>query len=166
MSDIIVEKITNEELMREACEFTMGNKVKSSISLETMYKVEHSPMRTQLFIIRMYSIPTFVSVHFVRHSLGITHFVGTNRDDRGGGENVDRDTPVDHMMLLNAEALVNLSKKRLCFKSHADTTKVMMDIKDGVALWDEDLAKRMVPQCIYRRGCHELKSCGFYRGLN
>ena len=159
---VTVKKITDEALMQEACEFTMRNEQGSSLSLEKVYQCEHSPMRTQLFIVRMIDIPTFVSVHFVRHSIGITHYVGSNRDDRGGTE-ADRYTPVDHMMLCNAESLINMARKRLCFKAHADTMKTMIEIRDAVDIVDPALAGAMIPECMRRKGCHELKSCGWYK---
>ncbi len=65
---IIVTKLTDINLMRTACEATFrGN---SKITLDQIYKCQHSPIRTQLFWIEMIDILTFVSVHFVRHKIG------------------------------------------------------------------------------------------------
>lgn len=157
--NIQVEKITNENLMRKACEFTIN--AQSKMTLPRIYQCEHSPMRTQMFIIEMYDIPTFVSVHFVRHKHGVEHFVKSNRDDRNGVM-ADRLTPVNHMMFLNAQALINMARKRLCSQAHTDTTQVMRMIRDGVLSVDPALAQFMVPECIYRNGCHELRPCGFF----
>lgn len=153
-------KLTGEGLAQRACSFT--NHMKSSnISLEKLYHCEHSPMRTQLFWVEMYGIPTFVSVHLVRHSQGVTHYVESNRDDRGGVDKVDRLTPVNHAMLCNAQALINMSRKRLCAKAHAKTQEVMYQIKEAVSEVDDDLARYMVTECVYRGGqCYELKPCG------
>jgi hypothetical protein len=52
---IEVEKITDPILMRWACSMTIDSK--SDISLERIYKNEHSPMRTQIFKVSMYGIP-------------------------------------------------------------------------------------------------------------
>ena len=156
---IFVEKLTDVNLMREACSFTINRD--SNMSLEKIYKCEHSPMRTQIFIVKMYDIPTFVSVHFVRHKIGVEHWVKSNRDDRGG-EIADRDTPVNHMMMLNAETLITMARKRLCYKAHKMTTVVMNEIKREVNKVDPDLAKTMVKNCLYRNGCNEVKPCGFY----
>jgi len=163
---VIVNKLTDEELMREACRFTMNNKVESTISLENIYKCEHSPMRTQLFKVCMYGIPSFVSTHLVRHSaVGQQHYVGSNRSDRGGSKQVGRYTPVDHMIILNAQHLISLAHARLCFKASVETTQVVMKIRDGVAIVDRDLAEMMVPKCLYTKGCNELISCGYYEGV-
>lgn len=107
-------------------------------------------------------------MHLVRHKIGVEHFVKSNRDDRGGAGDdlVTRNSPVNHAMLINAQGLINMARKRLCFKAHEKTRKVMEAIRAQVALVDPDLAVYMVPECIYRNGCHELKSCGQYQLLS
>ena len=100
-----------------------------------------------------------MSTHLVRHSIGVTHYVESNRDDRGG-QDVDRNTPVNHAMLINAQALIAMARKRLCSNAHKHTMRVMQQIKTAVKTADPDLAAAMVPDCIYRGTCNELKSCG------
>ena len=157
---IIIKKLTDESLMRRACEMTMA-RGSSKITLEKIYKCEHSPMRTQIFWVEMQDIYTFVSVHLVRHGIGVTHFVKSNRDDRGGDEKVDRLTPVNHGMLINAQELINIARKRLCSKAHKEATRVVQAIKDAMVEVDPALAARMVPECAYRGGvCHEIVCCG------
>lgn len=160
---IVVKKLTDESLMRRACEMTCtGNGKKSNLPLAKIYDCEHSPIRTQIFFIEMIGVPTFVSVHFVRHKIGVEHFASTNREDRGGHKEAHRQTPVNHGMLVNAQALINMARKRLCYKASPETLATMKAIKDEIAKVDPDLAKFMVAECLYRRGCHELKSCGWY----
>ena len=157
---VLVRKLTDESLMRRACEMTSKGKT-SKITLAKIYACEHSPIRSQIFWIEMIDIPSFVSVHFVRHKIGVEHFVESNRDDRGGEDIVDRNTPVHHGMLINAQALINMARKRLCSKAHVEAVKVMEMIQEEVSKVDPDLANHMVPECVYRGGvCHELKSCG------
>lgn len=163
MSTVIVEKLTDIELLHWACGLTIDSE--SSMSLRRIYRNEHSPMRTQLFKIGMYGIPTFVSTHFVRHNIGIIgHYCKTQRDDRIGetdGDRHDRWTPTNHGILCNAQALVNIARKRLCYSSHWATIDVMESIKEEVKLVDPELAKRLVPECEYRGGvCHEDRMCG------
>lgn len=125
-----------------------------------MYQAGHTPMRTQLFWIEMVGIPTFVSVHFVRHNVGVSHFVQTNRSDRGGTGTTDRNTPVNHAMLINAEALVNMAHRRLCLQSHELTIKIFQYIYDAVLQVDPALAKHLVPMCVFRGGnCGEFGDC-------
>lgn len=158
---ITVTKITDKALLDLACSYTV-NKTVSVKDMRAFYLSEHSPVRTQLFLIEMKDIPTFASVHFARHNVGIIHFVKSNRVDRGGSDDVNRLTPVNHMMIANAQALINISRKRLCSKSHKTTVQVMKLIQDAVRLEDEDLAAVMKPDCEYRQECYEFSSCGYY----
>lgn len=162
MADVKVTKLTDVGLLRAACAATMhGQGGESKASLRAMYETEHSPIRTQLFWIELHGIPSFVSTHLVRHHVGVDHFVSTNRDDRGGEGDEGRMTPVSHCMLVNAQALINMSRKRLCGKAHKLARDVMQQVKDCVAEADPDLAIFMVPECEYRGGvCHERTSCG------
>jgi hypothetical protein len=158
--EISARKLTDLALLQRACAVTMGRE-NSRAQLEALYDCEHSPIRTQLFWIEMLSIPSFVSVHLVRHKVGVEHFVRSLRDDRGGRGDEGRDTPVNHVMLINAQALIQMARKRLCGAAHIRTRRIMAALRDAVAAADPVLARFMVPECDYRGGwCHELKSCG------
>lgn len=168
MSYIIVEKLTDKDLLQWACSLTIDSD--SIMSLDRIYRNEHSPLRTQLFKVSMYGIPTFVSTHFVRHNVGIIgHYCKTQRDDRIGeteGDKHDRWTPTNHGILCNAQALINMARKRLCYCSHWATTDIMEKIKDTVEGVDNALARRMIPECEYRGGvCHEDRICGRRKGI-
>lgn len=155
---ITVKKITNERLMRAACGFTTA--AESRMSLEKIYQCEHSPLRTQLFWVEMVDIPTFVSVHLVRHKIGVEHYVKSNRTDRASHTgDLGRMQPVNHAMLINAQALINMARKRLCKKASPETQEVMAAIKRKITAVDPALAARLVPDCVYRGRCHELKPC-------
>jgi hypothetical protein len=120
--------------------------------LGRIYELGHSTIRTQMFVIRMYRIPAFVSVHFVRHKVGVEHFVSSRRDDLSA----ERTDMVNHMMLCNAESLMNMAHRRLCLKSHAITRQTMIHIKAAVSHTDCALAKSLIPMCEYRGGkCYE-----------
>jgi hypothetical protein len=162
--EISIKKYTDEALMRRACEMTMHGET-SNMTLEKIYKCEHSPIRTQMFWIEMLGIPSFASTHFVRHKIGVEHFVSTNREDRGGNGEANRWTPVNHGMLINAQALINMARKRLCYKAHHEVRKIMEEIFKSMCLLDVDLANHMVPECEYRNGCHELRPCGYFESL-
>lgn len=161
MIEISVKKLTDNLLIDKACSFTVDKEVNVK-DYYKMYKSEHSPIRTQMYWIEMLNIPSFVSVHLVRHKLGVEHFVKSLRDDRGGTGVEDRNTPVNHAMLINAQALIYMARKRLCSKAHIETQKVMHDIRDAIDAVDPDLAKAMVVDCVYRGGCFEFNGCNFY----
>jgi hypothetical protein len=163
MSKIEITELTPKELMLEAAAFTTQTPDKiPNIDFKKLYLSEHSPIRARLFWVKMYDIPSFVSTHIVRHGIGVQHYIKTGREDRGGlpPEETTRMSLVNHAMLINAQALINMSRKRLCNKAHARTRKVMWDIKIAMENLDPDLASVMVPDCIYRgNNCVELKSC-------
>lgn len=156
---VLATKLTDEKLMQAACGFTINKE--SKMSVDKIYRCMHSPIRTQIFLVEMFDIPTFVSVHLVRHTAGVTHYVKSNREDRiGYTGDLGRNQPVNHAMLINAEALINMSRKRLCSGAHEKTIEAMQTIKDAVALVDPYLPKYMVRECEFRNGyCPELKCC-------
>ena len=159
---VIITKLTSQELIAKAMSYTSDSKVKlSDRVVNQMYNSEHSPIRTQIYMVEMLNVPTFVSVHFVRHSIGITHYVKSNRTDRQNVDTVaDRNTLVNHMMILNAQALINIARKRLCFKASKETREVMEQIVLELAKQGDILADYLMPQCWYRGGeCHEQNRC-------
>ena len=83
-------------------------------------------------------------------------------DIRTMPEEYDRYAPTDISFIANAEALINMAHKRLCFKASDLTTYVVGLINRKVGAIDRDLAQHLVPQCVYRGGiCPERPSCGF-----
>lgn len=125
-----------------------------------LLKAEHSPIRVMLYKIDMWNIPTEVSVHLVRHKVGVEHFVRSNRPDRGGNAKADRQTPVNHSMIINAQALISMARKRFCYQAAASTRAVMRLVHEAIREVDPDMAGAMVPDCYYRGGvCFELRCC-------
>lgn len=130
---------------------------------KTMLLAEHSPIRRIRFSWRWENLKSWVSVHFVRHKHGVEHWVSTQRSDRTG---VDRDkstqdAPVCHECEANAQALIYISRKRLCNQASPETRKAWKEVKAEVARRDPVLASVMVPECIYRGFCPEFRSCGY-----
>ena len=167
---IAVKKETSEQLFRDACEFTTGTSC--NLSPGALYGCEHSPIRTQIFSVKMWNIPNFASVHFRTHKIGAQqfdedeHFVKSNREDRPGysGDN-GRWQPVNHMMLLNAQSLISMSRRRLCTKAHPVVVRLMNAIKMEMKREDVQLSLRMLPDCLYRNKCEERPSCGKYSAI-
>lgn len=79
---VVVRKITDEELMRMACESTFLGK--SHQTLMSIYKSEHSPTRTQLFWVTIKNAPLASCSQLVRHHVGVEKFMMTMRSDRSG----------------------------------------------------------------------------------
>ncbi len=155
-----ITKLTDEGIMQQACEATMPEGVWSKMSLDRIYTCKHSPIYTQLFWVELRGIPSFVSTHLCRHHVGVTHFVQSKRDDRGGTGKENRYTPVNHSMLVNAMSLIQMSWKRLCFLSHTDTIMVFKKIEKELKKVDPALCNHLQPHCEYLGRCDEDKPCG------
>jgi hypothetical protein len=160
VSSIVAAALISNEV-EAATGFTIW-KDKQTVNLTKMLRSEHSPIRTILFRIEMRSIPSFVSVHLTRHSqTGELHFVSSCREDRGYKGVVTRNTPVNHMMILNAQHLINISRYRLCTKSSPETMAIWRKVCAACIGVMPELEEFLVPNCIYRGHCPEFKSCGY-----
>jgi len=158
-----IKKHTDIDDAWDAINSTMFDGFAAKANLKQIYGWMHSPIRTQVFSIQLRGIYSFVSVHLARHVTTVP-FVQSMRDDRGGTGDEGRYTLVNHRIFANAEALMNMAHKRLCFQASSETRDVMVMIKDAMEWVDPDLAYHMVPSCVYRGGvCSEPKPCGKYK---
>lgn len=128
-----------------------------------MLQAEHSPIRLINIHWKWSELKSWVSVHFVRHKIGIEHFVRSQRADRTG---IDRETLpqsalVDHECIANAQAVITISRKRLCKMASKDTQDAWKAVVNNVRICDPILASVCVPECVYRGFCPEIKTCGF-----
>jgi hypothetical protein len=124
---------------------------------------EHSPIRLLKVRGRWSNLKYWVSVPLFRHWLGIVHFVTTQRTDRTG-LNRDMKTQnagVNHEFEVNAQALINISRKRLCAKASQETREAWVAFLGELAPRELMLVTVCVPECVYRGFCPEFKSCGY-----
>ena len=133
---------------------------------KAMLKCKHSPIRTLMFTIKM-TIPYYVSTHFVRHKFGVEHYVTSQRNDRQS--RYDRTTApqgamVWHTMDINAEALINMSHRRLCGNADEYTRRVMQHIVELVEEACPEFKGEFVPNCQYLKKCPEMYPCKERRG--
>ena len=124
---------------------------------------EHSPIRKLCFNWKWLNLPYWVSVHLVRHKFGIEHFVSTQRSDRTGvsREAQRQDAPVMHECFANAQALLFISRRRLCGQASPETRAAWKLVVDALREKEPELAACCVPECVYRGFCPEFKPCGF-----
>lgn len=135
----------------------------SSAWKRKMLIAEHSPIRKLVVSWKWTDLPSWVSVHFVRHKFGIEHFVRSQRTDRTG---INRDelpqrALVTHECEANAQAIINISRKRLCGKASFETRKAWRFFLDKLRKYQPELWEACVPECVYRGFCPEMESCGF-----
>ncbi len=128
-----------------------------------MLLCEHSPIRQLIVKWKWVDLQYWVSVHFVRHKIGIEHFVSTQRSDRTGvnRDELPQSQLVTHECIANAQAIINISRKRLCAQASRETNKAWKLLLDAVNKELPELYNVCVPECIYRGFCPELNSCGW-----
>ena len=111
----------------------------------------------------MENIPSWVSVHFVRH-VHAQPFVKSQRNDRQS--NYDRakapqDSPVNMIFDVNAEELMVIMNKRLCAQASKETQNVARIMRDLVLEKCPEFEGLLIPMCEYHGGtCHEMYPCG------
>lgn len=137
-----------------------------SLELKKKYLIsEHSPIRTLTFIIKM-DIPYCDSVCFVRHKMGVEHFVQSQRNDRQ--DKYDRyEAPqgamVSHIMYVNAQELMFMARRRLCGKASLNCQKIMRQIVKKVLETNPEFEPVLVANCEYLHSCPEFQSCGRWK---
>lgn len=130
---------------------------------KTILLAEHSPIRRIRFSWKWKDLKSWISAHFVRHKIGIEHWVTTQRTDRTGiaRDKLPQDALVSHECEADAQALIFISRRRLCTQAASETRAAWQEVKDKVAEVDPVLASVMVPECVYRGFCPEFHSCGY-----
>lgn len=149
---------------------------------------EHSPIRLLEYDFTISDIRQWVTVHLVRHHEGCEKFVHTQRQDIN--DEIERITktiidiftregllkdgwrerdylfqgqPNDMDMTCNAQAFINISRKRLCFGCPSPETRMAWEIViEKLREIDPILAEKCVPECVYRGFCPENRRCCGY----
>ena len=136
-----------------------------------MLLAEHSPIRLLEYDFSWEAIKQWVTAHLVRHHEGCEKMVHSQRGDRraileeynvNSRDELPQGALNDMDMSANAQALINISRKRLCSCASADTREAWKQVKAAIAEVDPVLADKMVPECIYRGFCPEfMNPCGY-----
>lgn len=125
----------------------------------------HSPIQAVVYRVRLVDVPYYISVHLVRHHVGVTHWVSTQRPDRTGSgvsrHELPQDAPVSHMFDANAQTILAMSRKRLCGKASPETRKAWEQVRLEMTKVDPEMAEAMVPECVHCGRCTEFEPCGF-----
>ncbi len=142
-----------------------GNKEPSSNWKYRILLAEHSPIRKLNFNWIWFDLKYWISVHFVRHKFGIEHWVKSQRPDRSSTEDRDNSPQsalINHECFANAQAIINISRKRLCKCAMPETRDAWITFLIELAKTQPELFNACVPDCIYRGWCYEYKSCGYH----
>ena len=174
----IRELTTNQEVLNSARTTVWREdlmKEPTKQFMKDIYMAEHSPIRCKMFMIEYHGIKRWIADHLVRHNVGVTPFMSTQREDRNEEimaisiEDEEVSNPRDEAkqgslvnlkLLINAQALINISRKRLCGQAHIETQQVWNKTIRELKLLDKELAFCCVPECVYRGFCPEKYPCG------
>ena len=148
---------------------------------------EHSPIKLVEYLISFKDLRQWVGVHLLRHE-HILPYIHSQRVDRR--EDIDSLTervmsiieedvksdesfnkrdylfqgePNDQDFVVNAQTLINISRKRLCHCASKETREAWVAVKEAIKEFDPIMASFMVPNCIYRSRCPEMNTCGYYK---
>ena len=149
---------------------------------------EHSPIRLLEYDFTIENLRQWVTVHLVRHHEGCEKFVHTQRQDINSEVEVitkrlievlqqegllregwrERDYMFqgegnDMDMTCNAQAFINISRRRLCIGCASLETRLAWKLViDALREVDPILAEKCVPECLYRGFCPEDDRCCGY----
>lgn len=137
-----------------------GRKFKRAILV-----AEHSPIRDIIFKWRWRGMPHWVTVHWVRHKW--EKFVRTQRTDRTGIDRnkLTQDEPQNFTGEANVQALIDTMRKRLCYQASPETRQYAEDLKLTIHDVEPEISDVLVPNCVYRCGCPEPTTCGWYQKM-
>ena len=131
---------------------------------KTLLITEHSPIRLLEFDWSWKNIPYWVSTEWSRHKF--EKFISSQRNDRQSDydRNAARqDAPVDMDCFANEQNLIDSFRKRLCYCATYEARVLAEDFKKELSKTHKFESDVLVPNCIYRAGCPELKSCGYWQ---
>lgn len=125
---------------------------------------EHSPIKLVEYTISFKGLRQWVGVHLLRHPFMLP-FIHSQREDRRrlncSRDELPQGCPNDQDFVVNAQTLINVSRKRLCTCASKETREAWQAVKDEVAKIDPVMASKMVRNCVYRGFCPELTCCQY-----
>ena len=153
----------------DACRETVGKEAgtgePSNVWKLKILRAEHSPIRLMRFLIRITDLKYWIAMELRTHKIGVyapetEYFIQSQRSDRTGmnRDELRQDTLVSLQLDINVQALINISRKRLCLGDpHHETREVWKSVIDKIRECDPVIATSCVPECIYRGSCFSMK---------
>lgn len=165
----LIEISKNWKDIKNSALTTVGKESNTEPSTEWKRKIlfsEHSPIRKLKINAIWHELFYWVSVHLVRHKHGVEHWVRSQRTDRSATK-TDRNQElqsalIEHEIDANAQAIINISRKRLCYMASIETREAWQEFINSFQHDEPELYSVCVKECVYRNGiCPEFKSCGY-----
>ena len=125
---------------------------------------EHSPIKLVEYCIHFKNLRQWVGVHLLRHE-HMLPFIHSQREDRRklncSRDELPQGSENDQDFVVNAQTLINISRKRLCRCASKETQEAWRAVKSEITKQDKVMADKMVPNCVYSGFCRELNCCGY-----
>lgn len=143
---------------------TIGKEAKTEPTTDWKHAIleaRHSPIRYLMFSFYLEDIPSWVSVHLVRH-IHAQPYVKSQRNDRQSDYDrakAPQDAPVNMIWDVNAEELMTIANKRLCNQASLETRQVVMEMCKLVESAYPEFKGLLVPFCVFNGKCHEMFPC-------
>lgn len=153
--------------VKNHCRTTVGKEFTESEPSDQFKKklliAEHSPIRLIEFDWSWNGIKSWVATEWSRHKF--EKFITSQRNDRQ--DNYDRnaarqDAPVNYDGYANMQNLIDAWRKRLCFQATPEARGLAEDFKAELRKTHPLESDVLVPNCVYRGACPEIKSCGMW----
>ena len=127
---------------------------------------EHSPIRDIWVKFRWADIKYWVAMHWKTHHWESR--VDSQRNDRQARydrEKAPQDAPVDFIGDVNIQHTIDTWRKRLCYQASPETRMYAEDFKITLHETQPEWSDALVPNCVYRCGCPEMNTCGYWNRL-
>ena len=168
-----IKRITDWDEVYDSALFTQrketnGKSPTAKWKLKTCY-AQHSILRDLMFTIKIYDLESFVIGHLVRHKKEtVNPYVSTLREDLTGikGCDINRLTPNNLKLTLNARAIIDISRQRICNKASLETRQIWAKVLEELKKIEPELYSVCVSQCIHSGFCTEYKTCGYDESID
>ena len=127
---------------------------------------EHSPIRDIIVKFMWPDIPYWVAMHWKTHRWeSRVDSQRPERQSRYDREEAPQKAPVDFYGDPNAQHLIDTWRKRLCRLASPETRGYAEDFKVTLRPHEPEIAAVLVPNCVYRCGCPEMQTCGWFDAM-
>lgn len=138
----------------------------SSAFKKGMVICEHSPIRDIWVKFRWVGMKYWEAMHWKTHIWeGKTNTQRNDRQDLYDRNKAPQDMPVDFTGDANIQHTIDTFRKRLCYLAAKETRETAEDFKRELHTVEPEWSDGLVPNCIYRCGCPEMSSCGWYEKM-
>jgi hypothetical protein len=171
---VTFKRLIGPEYLLPAMRVTQGkdmyeNKLPTKETWLKMLLSEHSSDRSIVYRIYCEDVPYYTHVHIIRHHIGFQPHVMSQRHDK---EREDRPQGalVDMFFDANAQALINIARKRLCYKADKTAQDLVEKMKWSLVYegdeYDKVLGLLLARPCSWYPGyCAEPHPCGRIVGV-